>query len=517
MAEEFKFPDVGEGITEGKLVKWLVKPGDKIKTDDSVAEVETDKSVVEIPSPSNGEVEELKTEENTDIKVGDVIMTINKSSGEETKEEVSEEVSEKEIDEERENPEDKSQNNQNQPRNPNWEKEDTEGGQDSNGILALPSVRKLAKEKGIDLSKVNGTGINGRILKEDLEETKNIDKTNEVKEQNQDVKEKIPSNQQKTADKSEIPIKQEEMKNTTQLLATPSIRKYAREMGIDINKVNGTGNRGEITQRDLERYNTGEKEQINTVNEENKGNKEKREDKSIEKDLSPGEEVPLSNIRKTIAKRMKESINSTAQVTYTDNADLTELEEIRIEKTEKLKEKGISLTYIPFFTKANVAALKQHPKLNAKLKEDKLKLEEEYNIGIAADTPRGLLVPVIKNADKKSILDIAIEIKDKAIKAKEGKISEKEMQGSTFTISSIGSIGGQAFTPIINYPEVAILGIGRVEDRPIIVEGEIVARKMCTLSLSFDHRIIDGADAARFMNTLISYLEDPKKLFLEMV
>ncbi len=214
---------------------------------------------------------------------------------------------------------------------------------------------------------------------------------------------------------------------------------------------------------------------------------------------------------------MKESINSTAQVTYTDNADLTELEEIRIEKTEKLKEKGISLTYIPFFTKANVAALKQHPKLNAKLKEDKLKLEEEYNIGIAADTPRGLLVPVIKNADKKSILDIAIEIKDKAIKAKEGKISEKEMQGSTFTISSIGSIGGQAFTPIINYPEVAILGIGRVEDRPIIVEGEIVARKMCTLSLSFDHRIIDGADAARFMNTLISYLEDPKKLFLEMV
>lgn len=461
MVYEFKFPDVGEGITEGKLVSWLVQKGDVVKEDQSVAEIETDKSVVEIPSPTSGKVIELNFKEGDILKVGQIIMLLENADRQESKEEKpKEKVKEpvKEVAEKKES--------------------------DLQQVLALPKVRKVAKEKGIDLSTVKGSGKDGRILLEDLEDF-NTKKPIENKVKVQKHKE---------------------------ILASPSTRRLAREVGVDITSITGTGDHGIITKEDVKKASTTkvkheESPQVKSIPHENLHEEKVSSDGKIR-------EIPLSSIRKTIASRMKNSFEKTAQVTIFEEADVTDMHILR--KREKDKLKDVKLTYLPFFVKATVVSLQKHPLLNSELSGEVIKIKDYYNIGIAVDTSEGLFVPVIKNADSKSIVSIAKEINLLATKAKEKKLSSKDMSEGTFTISSIGSIGGLGFTPILNSPETGILGIGRIQDKPVIQDGKIAIRKMCTLSLTFDHQVVDGAQATRFLVTLKEYLEYPNKLFLEM-
>ena len=430
MKFEFRFPDIGEGIAEGTLIKWLVKEGEDIEEGQSVAEVETDKVTTEIPSPRTGKVSELKAEEGDVINVGDVFITIDILG---------------DIDE--------------------VDKKDE-----------LPDKSEVVEEET--------AGVVGEVIASS---------------------EEIPPSTEGQGDFS-----QESRK--VKVLATPVARKMAKDLGVDISKVKGTGPSGRVMKEDIRKA----KEAMVKSKEERKipelGHKERIliEDERIER-------IPLTRIRKTIAEQMAASRFTIPHTTAMDEIDVTELYEFRKKYKERLREEEVNLTFLPFILKAVITALKEFPEFNSSLDEenDELILKHFYHIGIATDTDRGLMVPVLRDGDKKSIVEIAKEIEDLSSRAKDNKIELRELKGSTFTITNYGSIGGQFGIPIINYPESAILGIGRIVKKPIVKDDEIVIARMLPLSLSYDHRIIDGASGARFLNLLSELLKDPEILLLK--
>jgi len=491
MSYDYNFPDVGEGITEGKLVKWLVKEGDPIKTDMPLAEIETDKSIVQIPSPTNGIAEKLFYKEGDIIQVKKPIMHIST-------EEILQAPQQTQSNNNSINTNYQSYQNMNRPIS------------QSNEILALPNVRNAAKQKGIDLTKIKGTGKDGRISMLDIEAQDS---------QKVSLKQKAYS----TIDISS----REEIKD---ILATPSTRMLARELGVNINSVKPTGENGIITKddiRNMTKKNQKQEETIENTMSASAGYMQPQKSETQNESFSEIngeliERIPLSQMRKAISRNMIISKNMTVPYTVFEEADVTEIVKIREKEKKNYEKKGIKLTYLPFFTKAVILTLAKHPTLNSSLDEEKQELiiKKFYNIGIATDTPDGLIVPVIKNAERKSIVEIGEEINELAEKARNKKIKPNEMKDSSFTITSIGNIAGQYFTQMINYPNTAILGIGKIVDKPVVIKGKIrskiVPRKILPLSLTSDHRIIDGAEASRFLETLKEYLTDIDSLLLEM-
>lgn len=525
MVDEFKFPDVGEGITEGKLVHWKVAVGDSIKVDQIVADVETDKAIVEIPSPFSGSVTELLFSEGDMLEVGKVIMKVDSSGGDSPKveEEKAPEAKTEEVVEEKpqvqeekvEEVEPKVEEAKEEPKVEVLEEPQTEDVKDyetskepevesksdvgSSKVLAMPAVRKEAREKGIDLSTVTPSGNSGQITMEDLGSGKKVEKveSSEIK-----TEPKVAKSEPTEVSKVSVASKD--------VIATPSIRKKARELGIDINTIKGSGEDGRILEGDLVKSDS-------KVSDDKSSDTKTGEVVDSKVPSTSGDRIPLSGIRGIISKRMVESLQKSAQVTFCDEANVSELVELRNREKEKLKEKGIKLTYLPFFIKAFIAVAKKYPSFNAHVDDEKneIVLSSEFNVGIAADTEKGLVVPVVKNSDRKSIVQLAKELLELGELAKASKLSAEQMSGSTFTISSVGSLGGQFFTPILNYPEVAILGIGKIMKKPVVIEDEIKIAHICSFSLTFDHRAVDGADAARFMKEFIALVEDPELLFLE--
>ena len=391
---EFKFPDVGEGIQEGVLVKWLIKEKDKIKEHQDIAQIETDKAVADIPSPSSGIVLKLHFKEGDAIKVGDIIITIDDGKKEKKTnfEEKKSVAVVGELEEAKDIIEVKS-----------FKQVKSEG-----GILATPKVRNLAKKLNVDINNIIGTGSEGRILEEDILNS----------------------------------IKKPEIKKTQMLVK----KKYDMFGYID--------------------------------------------------------HIPFKGIRKIIADNMIKSTQATAQVTSMDDIDITNLWNLREKEKIEAEKKGIKLTLLPYILKAVVESLKKHPYLNAALYEDEIAIKKYYNIGIAMDTEEGLLVPVIKGADKKDLLTIAKEIQGLAEKAKNRKLDLMDMKGGSFTITNYGSISGTYGTPIINPGESAIIGLGRAFDKVVLVNNKPENRKILPVSLTFDHQVLDGAEAARFLQSL---------------
>ena len=415
---EFKFPDIGEGITEGQLLKWKVKEGDKVKEDQSLAEIETDKAVADIPSPKSGKIVKLHFKEGDTVKVGDVLVSI--------------------------------------------------------------------AEKG------EKTTVTPEKKKETPKEKKSVAVVGELEE----AEEEIPA-----------AVKKETKKSAARVLALPSVRKLAKDFDLDLTQINGTGKGGRITKEDVE---SAAKSSIKEETRPSQVKVTKKYDF-----YGYIERIPLHGIRKTIAKNMIESYTTIPHVTHTDEADVTELVKLREKEKLNAMKKKIKLTFLPFIIKAVVSALKEHPYVNSSIEGEEIVLKKYYNLGIAVDTPEGLLVPVIKEADQKSIFDIAKEIEVLAEKARSRKIDLGDLKGGTFTITNIGSLGGIYATPIINNPECAILAPGRIEKQPRVIDFNMRIRDILPLSFSFDHRIIDGAEAARFMNSLIKMLEDPDLLLLD--
>ena len=413
MAFDFKFPDVGEGITEGEIVKWLVKEGDKVKENDNIVQIETDKAVVDIPSPKTGIILKIYFKGGDTVKVGEVLVSIGEKG------------------------------------------------------------EKVLQEK----KSVSVVG--------ELEEASEVDVKREIKKE----------------------IKKRERDN---IKALPRTRELAKKLNVDLSKIKGTGEDGRVTDDDV----------INA----SKGVVEKQEIKE-EKTTMPKikiakkydmwgyvERVPLKGVRKTIAQNMINSARSVAAVTSMDDVDVTKLWDLRNKEKINAEKKGIKLTFFPYIIKAVVEGLKKHPSLNSSLENDEIILKKYYNIGIAVDTDVGLIVPVIKRAEIKSLYELAKEIVELSDKVKERKADIMDLKGGSFTITNYGSIGGTYGTPIININEAGILGVGRIFDRIVLNDGKTENRKILPLSLTFDHRILDGAEAARFLDAVKEYLENPEKI-----
>ncbi|MBI2675555.1 MAG: 2-oxo acid dehydrogenase subunit E2 [Candidatus Aenigmarchaeota archaeon] len=438
MPFDFKFPDVGEGIAEGELVKWLVKEGEPVKQDQPLAEVETDKAVVEIPSPKSGIIGKLYFKAGDTVKVGQILVTIFEEG---EKAAPAAEIKKPEI-------------------------------------IAESRIKQKEEIKSEAPKKDAGAVVG--VLEEAPEEIRPSGKLPEVIEQ-----------------------------KAAKPLAMPSVRKIAEKLAIDLKRVvAATGAHGQITKSDVEKAAAQKEPEQQTIGL-----------KVTKKYDMYGylERVPLKGIRKSVALNMVKSKFTIPHVTHTEEADVTHLVEIRESLKELAREHGIHLTYLPFIIKAIIEGLKKYPYMNSTLdeQESEIILKKYYNIGLAVDVEGGLIVPVIKIADSKSIFELAKEIEIMANKAKERKLDLQDMKGGTFTITNVGSIGGIFATPIINYPEAAILAPGRIHERPVVKDSSIVIRKIMPLSLSFDHRIVDGAYAARFTNEIKTYLENPHLFLLE--
>lgn len=307
-------------------------------------------------------------------------------------------------------------------------------------------------------------------------------------------------------------------RKAAQILATPSVRKLARQLHIDLSQIKGTGRHGQITREDLEQVQANQEKDLS-----------REEVSSLKKAASPQpiseqtireveERIPFKGIRKVIAEAMSQSVYTAPHVTLMDQVDVTKLVAFRQQMKPIAEQKGVKLTYLPFIVKTLIAALRQFPILNATLDEEKqaIIIKHYYHIGIATDTEAGLLVPVIFDAERKNIWQIAEEIRDLASRGRAGELTPAELKGSTITITNIGSAGGMYFTPIINYPEVAILGVGKITKQPLVRDEEIVIGSVMGLSLSFDHRLIDGAVAQQFLNVVKKMLADPQLLMMEV-
>ncbi|KKB42585.1 dihydrolipoamide acetyltransferase family protein [Bacillus thermotolerans] len=449
MAYEFKLPDIGEGIHEGEIVKWFVKPGDKIAEDDVLCEVQNDKAVVEIPSPVEGTVEDIVVDEGTVAVVGDVLIKIdapgyeNEGSAEEKTEEQVQSTAEKGQDLDKEEaPMQQADGATGAGEQPAAEAEKAQAEVDPNRrVIAMPSVRKYARDNDVDIRQVAGSGKNGRVLKEDIDS--------------------FLAGGQPTEEKA---VEQTEKAAEEKTEAAPNKAKAVVPEGA-----------------------------------------------------FPETREKMSGIRKAIAKAMVNSKHTAPHVTLMDEVEVSKLWDHRKRFKAVAEEKGIKLTFLPYVVKALTSALREYPVLNASIDDETEEIIQKhyYNIGIAADTDKGLLVPVVKNADSKPMFAISAEINELADKARSGKLSPDEMKGASCTITNIGSAGGQWFTPVINHPEAAILGIGRIAEKPIVKNGEIIAAPVLALSLSFDHRLIDGATAQNALNHIKRLLNDPELLLME--
>ena len=500
MAREFKLPDVGEGVAEGELVQWLVSEGDAVTEDQPVAEVETDKAQVEVPTPVDGSVRTLHWDEGDVVPVGDIFVTFD-VAGEPVEEETAAEAeagAEAESDGESDG------------------KATTE--QASTRTFAPPSVRRLARELGVDLDSVEGTGPSGRVTEGDVRaagEGQATDQQEEPAEATQEVAEPVGEQAVEQTDSGTPAAGQpggQQPAGRDQTLAAPATRGLARELGVDIDDVPA------VEERDSEAFVTAEAVQAFAEG----GSAAQGEAPAAgapEREFVEGGETtePYRGIRRTIGDQMAESKYTAPHVTHHDTAVIDGLVETRAKLKERAEAQDVKLTYLPFLMKAVVAGLEEYPILNSELREadDEIALKRDYNIGVAVATDAGLMVPVVKHVDQKSLLEIATAVDELAQKARDRSISPEEMQGGTFTITNFGAIGGEYATPIINYPETAILGLGAIDERPVAEDGDVRAAKTLPLSLSIDHRIIDGAEAAQFTNYVMERLTDPELLLLE--
>ena len=437
MPYEFKFPDVGEGIHEGELVKWLAKEGDKVNADQSIAEVETDKAVVEMPSPKKGTIAKLHFKEGDTITVGQVFVTIALE------------------------------------------------GEDVSAVNSSASSNASQKTESASGEKYTGSVVGF------VEEAKEV---TPLFGQGQ-----APSSSQQGVQ------------------ATLAVRKLAQEKGVNLSTLKGTGGNGRITEQDV--LNAGQKESPPAqaaparpfaLPEQPKG-------KHVRKYDFYGylERQQLRGIKRKVAEHMAQSFYTAPQVTNFHTADVTWLERRR----EERKAQGSPVTALAYVVRAISIALQKHPVINSYLEGDEVVMKKYYNIGVAVDTEDGLIVPVVKRANTKTVDQIAEEIRKLSAESRERKINLMDLKGGGFTVSNLGMFGVEHFTPILNYPETALLGVGRTKEVLMVLgvdkatgQARIGPRKMLPLSLTYDHRVISGVDAARFMQDLVSLLENQEEL-----
>jgi pyruvate dehydrogenase E2 component (dihydrolipoamide acetyltransferase) len=468
---EFKLPDIGEGVTEGEIVGWLVKVGDDVNEGQDMVEVMTDKATVTIGAPKAGRVLEIRGSEGETVPVGSVLVVLEVGAGE---------VEAKAAPEAVPPPRQPAP----APRGPSSRPAPAVSGT-SRPAPPAPAREPVAASAVGDLKDVlPGVPRSPRITEEPY-----------------------------VSDKP---------------LASPATRKLARELGIDLRRVKPTGDGGRVTREDVERFRAGAgaapaalpAHTAVTVRPTPVAPPEiaRREAPAPLARAAGERRVPIRGLRKRIYENMARAKHTAAHFTYVDECDVTLIKAMRERAKPHAEAQGVSLTFLPFIVKAVVAALRRHPTLNAVVDDAAMEivLRSGFDIGIAVATEAGLTVPVLRGADGLNLFEIQREIERLASEARAGKTRREDLGGSSFTITSLGKEGGLFATPVVNYPEVAILGVHEIKRRPVVRGDDIVIGEVMLLSLSFDHRIIDGHVGAAFAKDVIGYLESPERLLLEL-
>jgi pyruvate dehydrogenase E2 component (dihydrolipoamide acetyltransferase) len=445
-ASEFKLPELGENISQGDLVRLMVSPGAKVSEGQPVMELETDKAVVEVPSSVSGTVQEVKVKEGEKIKVGQVIFTL-------------------------------------------------EG--------AAPSAPEAPRPRTSPVEHVSGQ--HGARLAFQAA----------IRAEGKTEEQALPPDQpQPAAPVFGMPAQLGKVAGTEHrqpVPAAPHVRRLAREVGVDIYEVKGSGPGGRISEEDVKAYAKALLSAAATAQITPRAGHFAQPQLPDFGKWGKIERVSMRGVRRKTAEHLAEAWNTVPHVTQHDRADITELEQLRARFAPKAEEAGGKMTVTAIALKVCAAALKVFPQFNASIDIEKEEIiyKQYINIGVAADTDRGLLVPVIRDVDKKNIVELAVELSQLSKKAREKKLAPSDMEGGTFTITNLGGIGGIGFTPIVNYPEVAILGLSRSRMEPEWINGKFEPRLILPLSLSYDHRMIDGADAARFLRWISEAFEQP--------
>lgn len=453
MAVELRMLQMDQTMTKGKIGKWLIKEGESVTEGQPILEIETDKVVHEQESPTDGVIAQLFAEEGSDVPVNALLAIIAAQGEEVERVEVDTMIQEQKIDESVQ---------------PAAKPTTTTSPQTTThidaSIKASPAAKQLAEKLTIDLSQVKASGPGGRILESDIHryiETRGPTPT-----------------------------------ESTRLKASPLARRLAKEFGLDLASIGGSGPDGRIVRDDVLQASSETSVQ------------------EIPTQPTTVQVVEFSGIRKIIADRMTMSVQTNASVTLHTEVDATALVELRELFADRLQEQGVKLTYTDLLLKIIANTLQKHPRLNATLTEKGIQLLPDINIGVAVALEDGLVVPVIRNVDKIGLAAISEQVKTAAEKARNNQLTPGELQGGTFTMTNLGNFGIDAFTPIINPPECAILGVGRILKKPIVHNDEVVIRSMLTLSLTFDHRVVDGAPAAQFLQTVSQFIQNPYLLLV---
>jgi pyruvate dehydrogenase E2 component (dihydrolipoamide acetyltransferase) len=513
--ETFKLPDVGEGVAEGELVRWLVEVGEEIEEDQPLAEVETDKALVDLPSPFAGTVAELHVEEGEMVPVGTVIVSVDVGG------DGDEGAADTDTDTDTET-----------------EASPADAGGEAAAAgrtFASPSTRRLARELGVDVAGVAGSGPSGRVTDADVRAA--AEGTDEPTPRSPDESAtSVLRTGDGAADAGDAGTHRESADAVTtateaagridaadreRTLAAPATRRLADELEVDLDAVPTDETRdGEafVTPAMVREFAEGGGEAAAQAEPDAEPAPASATSTSPTDDgPRPGDRIPYRGVRRAIGERMEQSKYTAPHATHTDEVDVTRLVETKAELEPHAEAEGVSLTYLPFVMRAVTRALREFPQVNASLDEaaEEIVCHDDYNLGVATATDAGLMVPVVEDVDAKGLLDLAAETATKVERARDRSIGREEMQGGTFTITNVGVIGGEYATPIVNHPEVAILALGRIAERPRVVDGEVVPRHTLPLSLSVDHRVVDGAVAARFTNRVMELLRSPARLLID--
>ncbi len=468
MIKEIKLPEIADNVDEATILEIRVAVGDKIEKDDTIAELESDKAAFELPSDVSGTVKEIKVSEGDEVKVGQVVITV------ETEETASSQPSRDDG-----------------TGSPKEEESETSQEEES------PQERDKEKAASPQPS-----------LKSGPSSPKEGEEEKEAAEEKEEEKEEEGEKEKEKEDKKQTSVKEKEDKSSREqeVAASPSVRRLAREIGVDIYNVEGTGPENRITTDDVKAFAKA------ALTGKDQGGPATGDFKLP--DFSKWGEIrreKMDSIRRRTATRMVDSWQSIPHVFQFDKADVTQLESFRKKYGKHVEKEGGKLTVTSILLKITAQALVQFPDFNASLdlKNQEVIYKDYVHIGVAVDTDRGLLVPIVKDADKKSIVELSVELSELAEKARTKKIMPDELQGGNFAISNLGGIGGTNFTPIVYQPNVAILGISRSQTEPVWNGSDFEPRMMLPLSLSYDHRLIDGAQGARFLRWLCEALENP--------
>ncbi len=459
MAISIKLPELGEGVDSGDVLEVLVGVGETVKKDQGIVELETEKATISVPSSHAGKVTKILVSAGETVSVGQALIELDAAGSEVPK-----------------------QSNKTAPK----------------ASLTSPPVSDVeakSQQQSVDIT----TGDDSAAAV--VSPPSSTPDASKAKRPSQ-----ITSGESFAETKSQTDAVGPTMRSLGSVPAGPAVRRFAREVGVDLLQVVGTGPNGRITREDI----------LQVVRNSGAGKSAPATDSGVHDEFGPIRVVKLPRIRRTIAEKMHVSWSTVPRVTNFDDADVTDLEEFRTESKADYVKEGVKLTSLPFVVKAVATALKSHPEINASIDMEggQILYKQYVNIGIAVDTDRGLLVPALRHADQLSIPQIARQLQTLAENARSGDFTMEDLKGGTFTISNLGAIGGSYSTPIVNVPETAILLIGRSRKMPVVVEDRVAIRLIMPLSISYDHRLVDGSMAARFLNDVIGFLQAPSRLLL---